>query len=117
MDMSISFEGIGEVMGTFACQEGVAAGDAVAVTGDGQVGRAADGGLFCGKAVIVSDDGMAGIQLGGLCQLSYTGTAPAPGFVRLAGNGAGGVKVVASDGVLSLVVSVDSAAKTAVVKL
>ena len=38
MSSKISFEGIGEVVATFACGEGVAAGQVVKVTEDGTVG-------------------------------------------------------------------------------
>ncbi|MFQ7450703.1 MAG: hypothetical protein ACLRNQ_03900 [Flavonifractor plautii] len=42
----ISFEGIGEVAATFACGEGVKAGQVVKLTGDGTVGPCGDGERF-----------------------------------------------------------------------
>ena len=47
----ISFEGIGEVAATFACGEGVKAGQVVKLTGDGTVGPCGDGERFCGVAL------------------------------------------------------------------
>ena len=42
----ISFEGIGEVAATFACGEGVKAGQVVKLTGDGAVAPAATASAF-----------------------------------------------------------------------
>ena len=53
----ISFEGIGEVAATFACGEGVKAGQVVKLTGDGTVGPCGDGERFCGLA-----DGSGGVR-------------------------------------------------------
>jgi len=47
----ISFEGIGEVAATFACGEGVKAGQVVKLTGDGTVGPCGDGERFCGGCI------------------------------------------------------------------
>ena len=47
----MSFEGIGEVAATFACGEGVKAGQVVKLTGDGTVGPCGDGERFCGVAL------------------------------------------------------------------
>ena len=64
MSSKISFEGIGEVVATFACGEGVAAGQVVKVTEDGTVGPCTDGEKFCGVA-LSAEDGYAAVQLGG----------------------------------------------------
>lgn len=42
----ISFEGIGEVAATFACGEGVKAGQVVKLTGDGTVGHCGEASAF-----------------------------------------------------------------------
>ena len=118
--MNISFDGIGEVIATFAAEDtaALAVGDAVVVTGDGEVGLGAAGGQLCGVVVTVAEDGYAGVQIDGLVQVNYTGTAaPAAGWELLVTDGAGNVQAAQSDGVACLVVSVDEEAKTAVIKL
>ncbi len=118
--MSISFDGIGEVVATFEVEAGsaIAPGDVVCVTGDGEVGMGTSGDLPCGVAVSVAEDGYAGVQLSGLAQVRCSGSAmPAVGWEMLAADGEGGVCPVAQNGLAYLVVSVDSEAKTAVVKL
>ena len=59
----ISFEGIEEVAATFACGEGVKAGQVVKLTGDGTVGPCGDGERFCGVA-LSAGEGFAAVQLG-----------------------------------------------------
>ena len=51
----ISFEGIGEVAATFACGEGVKAGQVVKLTGNGTVGPCGDGERFCGSGGVRPD--------------------------------------------------------------
>ena len=118
--MNISFDGIGEVIATFAVEADaeLAPGDAVVITGDGEVGLGSDGGQICGVAVTVAQDGYAGVQIGGLARVRYSGTvAPAVGWDLLSTDGAGGVKAPATGGAACLVVSVDEEAETAVIKL
>ena len=55
MSSKISFEGIGEVVATFACGEGVAPGQVVKVTEDGTVGACAATDKFCGVALSAED--------------------------------------------------------------
>ena len=85
--MSISYEGIGEWCATFVC------------------------GAHDGKACTV--------QLGGLASVKYSGTAPAVGFSELVADGSGGVSKPGENqsGSSYLVLSVDSAADKAVIKL
>ena len=74
-------------------------------------------GILAELALEWAADGMAAVQLFGLAQVSYSGTAPAVGWATLAGDGKGAVKTVTSGGVKLLVLSVDTAAKTAVIRL
>lgn len=114
--MSISFEGVGQVAATFALQgEGVTAGMAVALVDDGTVGLGADGTRLCGVVLGVEADGMAAVQIAGLAQVAYSGSAPTPGWATLGCDGAGGVK--SGSGGDCLVVSVDEDSQTAVIKL
>lgn len=134
--MSISFEGIGEVTATFLLAEGSAVkpGNVVCLTGNDTVGLGSAGKVPCGVAVSVAEDGYVAVQLGGLAEVSYSGsTAPTAGWNTLEADGSGGVKVAAAGtatqssestgstgspaGLSCLVVSVDTAAKTAVIKL
>ena len=112
--MSISYEGIGEWCATFVCGA-VSEGDIVKVSANGTVG---DG--FCGVVRAVAHDGKAcTVQLGGLASVKYSGTAPAVGFSELVADGSGGVSKPGENqnGSSYLVLSVDSAANKAVIKL
>ena len=61
-------------------------------------------------------NGIAGVQLHGFAEVDYTGTAPGLGYVNLAANGSGGVKVL-SNGRACLVVSVDNVGMKAIIEL
>ena len=114
--MSISFDGIGEVVATFLVEADceLEPGDVVCLTGDSEVGLGTSGGLFCG----VAEDGYAAVQLDGLAVVHYSGTAaPEVGWAMLAADGAGNVTAVKESGLSYLVLSVDEEAKLAVVKL
>lgn len=131
--MRISFDGIGEVAATFQVEESSAlkAGDAACLTGDMQVGLGKTGDIPCGVVLSVAKDGCAGVQIGGLAQVRYSGTtAPQAGWCALCADGAGGVSIpekpetgtqadtqAGTHSAMYLVVSVDSAGKTAVIKL
>ena len=80
----ISFEGIGEVAATFACGEGVKAGQVVKLTGDGTVGP-------CGVA-LSAGEGFAAVQMGGLIRVAASGGALSEGWNRLLADGSGGVR-------------------------
>ncbi len=116
--MSISFEGIGQVLATFEVEENVMEGSVVTVTSDGTVGLGQAGSLFCGVLARNEEDGCGAVQIEGMASVSYSGpAAPAVGFEMLACDGEGGVKTVESGGFVYLVISVDEASKTAVIKL
>ena len=131
--MNISFEGIGEVTATFLKDEDstVKPGQVVCITGNNTVGLGTAGTVPCGVAATVSGDGYVGVQIGGLAEVAYSGTtAPSAGWNTLTADGNGGVKVVAAStntqssesttsqtGHPYLVVSVDTTAKRAVIKL
>ena len=87
----ISFEGIGEVAATFACGEGVKAGQVVKLTGDGTVGPCGDGERFCGVA-LSAGEGFAAVQMGGLIRVAASGGALSEGWNRLLADGSGGVR-------------------------
>ena len=90
MSSKISFEGIGEVVATFACGEGVAAGQVVKVTEDGTVGACSASEKFCG---------------GRRRRFSLPRTS---GWCKLSADGSGGVKLDTSAGTEYLVVRVET---------
>ncbi len=111
--MKTAFEEIGYMAVTFAAS-GCQVGQVCKVSANGTVAPCGDGEKFCGIAAHVRG-GHAAVQVAGFAQVGYTGTAPGIGYVNLCGNGSGGVK--AGSGKEYLVVSVDTAAKTAIIKL
>ena len=115
--MSSSLEGIGQVLATLKVADGTAEGTVVTVTAEDTVGKAAENGKFCGVLVRDEGDGVGAVQLEGIVTVSYSDTAPAVGYSMLAGDGKGGVKTVTSGGISYLVLSVDTASGTAVIKL
>ena len=111
----VSFEDIGAVIATFAAQDGVKPGQMVKITANGEVGACSANDAFAGQAQSVRG-GFAGVQVKGFLTLPITGSV-ALGRVSLAADGTGGVQTASTGGVPALVVSVDAAAKTAVVCL
>ena len=110
--MNVSFEEIGRLAVTFA-DSGVAAGQVCKVSGNGTVAPCADGDKFCGVVEGVRG-GHAAVQVAGFAQVAFSGSLSV-GYVNLCANGSGGVK--AGTGREYLVVRVDEAAKTAIIKL
>ena len=114
--MKVSYEGIGEVVATFQVGAGVKAGPVVKMGDSGKVDGCNVGDRFCGVA-LAPVQGYGAVQVGGFAAVKYTGDAPAVGFVKLAADGQGGVKVDAANGGEMLVAAVDGAAGTAVIRL
>lgn len=117
--MDICFEGVGQVAATFRVDDSKAQpGMAVTLTANGAVGTGTAGKLPCGVLLGGVRGGAAAVQIGGVAEVAYSGeTAPAVGWQELVCDGAGGVKAVTAGGVKWLVLSVDTDAETAVVKL
>ena len=111
----VSFEDIGMVTATFTAREDVKTGQVVKITGNGEVGACADGDAFCGLALSVRS-GFAGVQVKGFACVPTSGTVTL-GRVKLAADGAGGVKPASAGGTEVLVVSADNSGHTAVVCL
>ena len=102
------------------CCGAVSEGDIVKVSANGHGGQVHGGHGFCGVVRAVAHDGKAcTVQLGGLASVKYSGTAPAVGFSELVADGSGGVSKPGENqnGSSYLVLSVDSAANKAVIKL
>ena len=110
--MNVSFEEIGRLAVTFG-QEGCVAGQICKVSANGKVAPCADGDKLCGIVEHVRGN-HAAVQVAGFAEVSITG-AVSVGYVNLCADGMGGVKT--GEGREYLVVSVDSSAKTAVIKL
>lgn len=71
----------------------------------------AEGTVFCGVCSAVRD-GYASVIISGYAEAAFTGTAPVPGYQKLASDGNGGVIVDNENGREYLVVGVDSSAST-----
>ena len=112
--MKVAFEEIGRVGVSFASDSGEA-GQVCKMIGNGKVAPCADGEDFIGVVEGIRK-GICGVQIHGFAELAYTGNAPGVGYVKLAANGSGGVKV-SETGRAMLVVSVDETAKKATVEL
>lgn len=114
--MDISFEGIGQVAATFAVDGDIQPGMAAVLTADSTVGLGKAGDAPCGVVLGVRD-GMAAVQIGGMAKVGYSGTAPAVGMGTIGVDGTGKIKTVTSGGISCLIVSVNTADSTAVIKL
>jgi hypothetical protein len=114
--MKIGYEDIGQVAVTLEAKETVQAGMAVSLSASGEAEVCPDGKALCGVALHVRD-GAAAVQMGGFATVGYTGTAPAAGWNKLAGDGSGKVKVDSANGKEVLVVKVDESDQTVVLYL
>ena len=112
--MKVAFEEIGRISASFAADSGEN-GQVCKMEENGKVAPCADGEAFIGVMEGLRK-GVCGVQLHGFAEVGYTGTAPAVGYVGLAANGSGGVKVSAS-GRSHLVVSVDENEMKAIIEL
>ncbi len=112
--MKFSYEGIGAWSATFACDD-AEEGQVVKLSAADTAAPCASADAFCG--VCISKRGaVCAVQLGGLAQVTYSGTAPAVGQAVLTADGKGGV-CTAQSGQTCWVISVDAAAGTCVIKL
>ena len=127
--MDICFEGVGQTAATFQVEGEVQPGMTVALTKNGTVSKGADDALPCGVVLGGVRDGAAAVQIGGAAEVAYSGdTAPTAGWQELVLDGTGGVRLAnktadqtagktVESGLHCLVLTVDTTAKTAVVKL
>ena len=118
--MDICFEGIGQMVATFAAKEELDPGMAVTVTGSGEVGLGEkNGGPLCGVTVGAERNGAVAVQIGGVAKVGYSGDSdPEMGWQELACDGEGRVKTAdESGGMKCLVLAADKGEKTVVVKL
>ena len=112
--MKTAFEEIGRLSVTFQADSGEA-GQVCAMAENGKVAPCADGEVFIGVMEGLRK-GCTAVQIQGFAEVDYTGTAPGLGYVKLAANGSGGVKVSTS-GREHLVVCVDENAMKAIIEL
>ncbi len=90
--MNNYFDGFDRMEVTLHSTKEVAKGKAVEFMEAYTVDRALDGHNFVGVCTY-AENYMASIQLRGYARVAYTGTAPDCGYIKLTGNGKGGVKV------------------------
>ena len=112
--MKVSYEGIGAWSATFETAD-AREGQVVKLSAPRTVSPCAAGDAFCGVAGPVRG-GVCGVQLGGLAEVSYTGTVPGVGNIGLTADGSGGV-CVAESGAEYWVLAVDESAGRCVIKL
>ena len=115
--MEICFEGIGQMVATFATKEALAPGMAVTLKNSGTVGLGGEGGgPLCGVTVGAERNGAVAVQIGGVVKVGCSGgSAPEIGPAMLACDGKGKVAAGKENGVSCLVLAVDG--ETAVIKL
>ena len=90
--MNYSYKGIGEITASFGVKDDakLAAGTPVKLSGAGEVTACASGDVPVG-IVSACRAGCAAVQLGGIAEVTCSGAAPAPGFVKLVADGNGGL--------------------------
>ena len=123
--MELSFAGIGQVACTFQTEAQeeedtvkLAVGHVVALTAANTVGLGTAGAAPCGVILALEKDQTATVQVDGFAKVAYSGSAaPTVGWGSLGVDGSGGVQVTSTGGRTMLIVQVDTAAKTAVIKL
>lgn len=112
--MKVAFEEIGHISASFLADSGEN-GQVCKMEQNGKVAPCADGDAFIGVMEGIRK-GYTAVQLHGFAEVAYTGTAPELGYVSLAADGNGGVKVSAA-GRVHLVVSVDENTMKAIIEL
>ena len=119
--MDICFEGIGQMVATFAAKKALTPGMAVTLKDSGEVGLSKGedgGGPLCGVTVGAERGGAVAVQIGGVVKVGYSDEeAPDVGWQDLACDKEGKVTVESENGVSCLVLAVDAEEKTAVIKL
>ena len=111
--MSVSFEGMDQLVVTFKAASGVAKGDLVTVSANGTVSTASSGDAPAGLALNVRS-GHAAVQLKGHLEIEYNGTLNL-GWQDITTHSAGKIKAAGENDEprKCLVVSTDTTAKTA----
>lgn len=118
MSKKVSFEGIGEEVVTFYADGAVKGGQVVNCGGDSTVKACGAGERFCGVAVAPDRGGFVGVQTGGFAQVSCADATVTVGYVKLTGDGSGGVKKAGtSDAGQEYWVVADDGAGTITIKL
>ena len=112
----VSFEGIGEVTVTFACEPDTTAGQVVKLTGPGRVGPCDPEDRPAGVALSVKD-GFAAVQLRGFTSVHVSGGTLTEGWACLSADGEGGLKTAGSDASGNEYLVVEAGSDTATILL
>ena len=119
--MDICFEGIGQMVATFATDEELIPGMAVALKKSGTVGLDGEGKTLCGVTVGAARNGAVAVQIGGVVKVGCSdSTELTVGYAALDCDGDGKVtKSAEGNGVKCLVLAVDEDGdkKSVVIKL
>ena len=113
--MNISFDNIGQVCASFACDDTVQVGDACNMSENNTIKRSGEDQPFLGKVLSIRD-GIANVAIRGFATFSFTGSAPSVGYAGFCGDGNGNV-VLSNEMEPRLVVCVDNIHKTVTVLL
>ena len=111
--MSVSFQGMDQLVVTFQAASGVNKGDLVTVSANGTVNTASSGDAPVGVALNVRG-GYAAVQLKGCLEVEYNGTLNL-GWQEITTHSAGKIKAAGENDAARrcLVLSTDTTAKTA----
>ena len=107
----IDNKGIGEktvVTMASGLTRGTDEGKPVKISASNTVALAGDNELFHGIVKTIEKDGKCGVALDGVQTVPYSGTAPGLGLIKLEADGAGNVKVDATNGREHVVLAVDT---------
>ena len=123
--MDICFEGIGQMVATFATnatKEALTPGMAVTLKESGTVGLGGGNDAVCGVTIGAERGGAVAVQIGGVVKVRYSDSAaPTVGYAALTCDGEGKVTTNGEGGVSYLVLAADEGEnedeKTAVIKL
>ena len=117
MSQKVSFEGIGEEVVTFYADGAVKGGESVKSSGDSTVKLCPDGERFCGVTAAPARGGCVAVQTGGFAQVRCADDSVTVGYVKLVGDGNGGVKKDSGDAGQEYWVVSDDGAGTITIKL
>ena len=105
--MDICFEGIGQMVATFAAEKKLDPGMAVTLKESGTVGLGDGNSPLCGITVGAERSGAVAVQIGGVVKVKYSGNKPAVGLATLTCDSEGKVTAGGEGGVSYLVLAAD----------
>lgn len=108
----LDYNGINQTILSFTAGSGCEEGKLCRLSGSAMVKGCSEGEAFHGLVQRIYPGNLSGVVLRGVVRVSYSGTAPAVGWTKLAADGNGGVKADSESGREYLVLKVDKSAGT-----